>query len=331
MKDYDTTTESLPPMKSTGALLLVIFFGANFTAAFATEFEPAPLHSTRSAHQAQLIENQLYVFGGYGGDGADVNSLQATWRLELKTKKWTRLASMKQSKSHFSSAAVRGNIYAIGGPPREGVLGCIERYDPKTNTWKIVLQSKDLPKTHHSAAAVGDLIYIIGGFPSNNHHLHMFNTRTNKLSQAPKLPGFNKGDHFHHMVALDGKLHVLGAMRFEPDSGLLDQHWMLDGDKWKKKAPLPMPSMSKFSNYGVIDKKIYLFNTIDDLHHIYDLKSNTWSDSAKQIPVGLGMSPTVVSDRQLHAIGGDRYKKGSPSKASVLTYDARKNTWHEAK
>ncbi len=295
------------------------------------DFKPARLSGPRTGHQAQLIGDTLYVFGGTGNDGVGQNSMASTWMLNPLNQKWVKRASMNQPKTHFASVVVNETIYAIGGHGGAGDKGYIERYDAKANRWSLVHESKDLPKTHHSAVASGELIYIIGGFPSDNVHLHVFNTQTKKLASLPKLPGFQRGDHFHHLTVLDGKLHVLGAMRFNPESGVLREHWRLNGNKWEKRAALPKPSMSKFSCYGVIDNKLYLFSKLDDLHHIYDPKTDKWADKPKPLPASIGITATVTDGKRLHVISGARYKSDEKDQPTILTYDAESNTWHETK
>ena len=97
------------------------------------------------------------------------------------------------------------------------------------------------------------------------------------------------------MAILDGKLHVLGGIRFKDEGGQLDQHWMLDGGKWQKRALLPEPSMTKAGAYGVVKGKLYVFQVRGALHHVYDPKTDRWSD---KLPFSQGGSRCQASSRR---------------------------------
>lgn len=304
-------------------VVLVILAAASARADNAPPFQPKPLPGGRHGHRMHLVDGRLYLMGGYGG--ASMNACQM---LDPKTGRWVDRAPMHVPQTFFASAVVGGRIYVIGGHDRKDERSAIERYDPAKDRWEVLLRTDELPRSHFSAAAVGPRIYIIGGFPDRRPHVHVFDTQTGTLADAPALPGYEKGDHFHYMAVLAGKLHVLGAMRFHPDTTVLNQHWMFDGKEWVARAPLPTESMSKLAAYGVLDGKLYLFSPSDELHHVYDPATDTWSDTPAHMPTMRVMPACVAVGKKLHVFGGVPPRERGRSAGSVMTYDAATNRWN---
>lgn len=294
----------------------VVVFGSMGCTTTVEVFRPIPLPTGLHGHRTHLIDKRLYVFGGYGR-----NSI----RLDPQAREWVDVAPMHVRKVFFSSAVVDKKIYAIGGS-EDGQDAVIERYDPKKDRWKVLLRSDKLPKTHFASAAIGHQIYIVGGFPDSHVHMHVFDTRTGKLADAPPLPNFARGDHFHFMANLNGKLHVLGGIRFKGDRGMLDQHWALHGQKWLKRAAMPHPSFTKAGAYGVVQGKLYLFEQSGQLHHVYDPKTDRWSGKLAPIPAWLAMTTVVTEGDRLYVLGGIP-GRNRPSRPLHI-FDVTSNRWN---
>lgn len=288
---------------------------------------PAPLPGGRHGHRVELVDGRFYLLGGYGGDSA-----AGVRVLDGGGGRWVDRAAMHVPKVFFASVVIDGAIYAIGGSDaKDGEEGAavIERYDAGADRWDVLVRSERLPRSHLAAAAVGRRVYIIGGFPDTHVHVHEFDTKTGEFADAPPIPGFQCGDHFHYVAALGGRLHVLGGMRFGDKSGERREHWVLDDGRWIQRAPLPAPSMAKLAAYGVIGEKLYVFSPLHGLHHVYDPAADSWSDAPATMPVTLTMPACVTQCDRLHVFGGlDLRGRGD---GAVHTYDATKNVWMNAR
>ena len=279
------------------------------------ERPPAALPKAVHGHRAHLVQGRIFAFGGFGETAVAWNGPIAGW---------TDVAPMPTHKAFFSSAVVDERIYTVGAQAGQSA---IERYDPTEDRWHTVLRSARLPKSHLATAALGHQLYILGGFPDAAGRLQVFDTRTGQLSDAPPLPGFHAGDHFHYLAPLAGQLHVIGGMRFQPDSDVLDQHWALEGDAWRKRAPLPNPAMSKFGVHGVASGRFYLFSKLHQLHHVYDPATDRWSGKLAPLERVIGMAATVADGQRLYVLGGMRPDALATDTGSSW-FDIGSNRWH---
>jgi N-acetylneuraminic acid mutarotase len=132
-------------------------------------------------HQAALVSlaDKIYLFGGfkYPGSGpAAWQPIDNTWEYNPATDEWKALAAMPSKRGGAAAAVVDGKIYVIGGAGvtpgspdtailparRHMILGNVDEYDPKTNTWR-ARASLPTPRSHFAIAAVANKIYVIGG------------------------------------------------------------------------------------------------------------------------------------------------------------------------
>lgn len=82
---------------------------------------------------AAYLNGELYIFGGFPGY-YDAQKLD-------KNMKWTRLADMNVGRTNISKSCMElnGFIWVFGGCAITNALKSVERYDPKTNTWTMML------------------------------------------------------------------------------------------------------------------------------------------------------------------------------------------------
>lgn len=72
----------------------------------------APMHVPRHSFGAAVLDGQLYVAGGIGSDGLELDSVEA---YDPATNRWTQKAPMIAPRAHLGLAALGGRLYAIGG------------------------------------------------------------------------------------------------------------------------------------------------------------------------------------------------------------------------
>lgn len=123
--------------------------------------------------------DRIYLFGGfkYPDSGAAAwQPVDAAWKYDPSSDEWSPLAAMPSKRGAASAAVVDGKIYVIGGAGivpdtvdtaiqakrRHAVLGNVEEYDPKTDTWR-ARSALPTPRNHAAVGAIGGKIYVIGG------------------------------------------------------------------------------------------------------------------------------------------------------------------------
>lgn len=133
-----------------------------------------PLNVPRFGAAVGVVDNKIYVIGGWG-DGA----LDSVEVYDPTTDTWTTGYEPIPEPVAFASAAVVDNkIYLIGGrrnsldpgnPDPDDVLSTVYEYDPGANTWT---QKADIPsprpgeisgRNRAAAAVVDGKIYLMGG------------------------------------------------------------------------------------------------------------------------------------------------------------------------
>jgi N-acetylneuraminic acid mutarotase len=151
------------------------------------EYDPASNKWTKKkqmalpSHHVAFCEHdgKIYAFGGFvypeTGPAAWV-PINNTWEYDPVNDSWKALAPMPTKRGAAEAAEVNGKIYVIGGATtapgakenyinqttRQNVLGTVEEYDPKTNTWR-QRASMPTPRNHMGIGSVNGKIYVIGG------------------------------------------------------------------------------------------------------------------------------------------------------------------------
>ena len=151
------------------------------------EYDPATNQWTKKkpmalpSHHVAFCEydGKIYAFGGFVypevGPAAWV-PINNTWEYDPAKDSWKALAPMPTKRGAAEAAEVDGKIYVIGGATtapgakenyinqqtRQNVLGTVEEFDPKANTWR-ARASMPTPRNHMGIGAVDGKIYVIGG------------------------------------------------------------------------------------------------------------------------------------------------------------------------
>jgi N-acetylneuraminic acid mutarotase len=158
---------------------------------------PAP----RSSHRAAILENKLYVLGGWsikGGESGDW--LKDGLVLDLtNTKEGWKSVPQPAERRALDVVAARGKIWMIGGlTPHDEVSDEVHCYDPASQQWS---KGPTLPGpvpigNGIAAIAEGDELFL-GGMDGKIYRL---NADANQWSECGKLPS---GRIHHRLVALD--------------------------------------------------------------------------------------------------------------------------------
>ncbi|MFC1748332.1 Kelch repeat-containing protein [Pseudomonadota bacterium] len=258
---------------------------------------------------------------------------------ELKPYCWSNLQSLEIARSHPSTAAYEGKIYAFGGGgPNFKSLSSAICLDPETNEWSECASMPTL-RSGTVAATMGDYIYVAGGgFRQEDGKfrflttVEIFHPKTNTWTKGPDL--INPHD-YPAVAVIDGCMYVLGGHHPKATEGGpktdpgFDFCERLDPNKgaWEAIAELPTPRFAlsavthegKILAMGGVAFRPEGFNNFTTIE-IYDPKTNQWSeDESLKLPwpaAGLGSAK----------VGDDIFVFGGYSDDNIHNRTARYNT-----
>ncbi|XP_071637015.1 kelch-like protein 5 isoform X1 [Temnothorax longispinosus] len=116
-----------------------------------------PMSVQRCGVGVAVLNDKLYAVGG-----ADISScLNTVECYDPHTNKWTPCAPMSKRRGCVGVGVMNGCLYALGGNdssasnPNVSRFDCVERYDPKTDTWTMVAPMS-VPRSRVGVCVLGD-------------------------------------------------------------------------------------------------------------------------------------------------------------------------------
>ena len=257
---------------------LGLFFSFDPASNSWTSLPSSPIHLHHAAPVA--AGNKFFMFGGF--DFSHLPGKPVGWlpvasasAFDTVSGKWESLPDMPTARGAAAAVIVGSQIHVIGGAaevhPEQG-LGlqfnspvvqstAHEIYDLNNGTW-----SKAAPvptgRNHHGAALIDGKIYVVGGrvgffggtFSNLGSH-EVFDTATGEWAMRPQLPTPRSGIG---VVALNGRLHVLGGEGFAAEfGGTFRTHEIFDPDQQTWQVGLRMPTPRHGFGCAVLDNRIY--------------------------------------------------------------------------
>jgi N-acetylneuraminic acid mutarotase len=133
--------------------------GSNLTRAEVYYYNPvsntwtnrASLPTTRGIGNTGVINNKLYLNGGYNNSGSN-NATADTYEYDWTTNTWTTKASSTYNhcKNPGANASNGTYLYAMGSTEMSPNNQC-ERYNPSSNTWSDIADSTNTIEGNYSA------------------------------------------------------------------------------------------------------------------------------------------------------------------------------------
>lgn len=124
------------------------------------------LPEPRSSHDAAVLNDRLYVVGGWQLDGEEASRWHDTaWALDLSdaSAEWKSITPPPTTRRALSLAAHDGKLYAIGGMKQPGgPTTVVEIYDPEQNQWTAgpELPGEPMNGFGNAAFAAGGSLYV---------------------------------------------------------------------------------------------------------------------------------------------------------------------------
>ncbi|XP_028338897.1 kelch-like protein 30 isoform X2 [Physeter macrocephalus] len=155
-----------------------------------------------------VLNNDVYVTGGSRGTKTDTWSTTQAWCFRLREAAWRPVAPMLKARTNHASAALNGEIYAVGGTTLGAVE--VESYDPYTDTWTPISPALKYV-SNFSAAGCRGRLYLVGSSACkyNALALQCYNPATDawSVTSSPFLPKYLSSPR---CAALHGALYLVG-------------------------------------------------------------------------------------------------------------------------
>ncbi|XP_048386483.1 kelch-like protein 5 isoform X3 [Stegostoma tigrinum] len=150
----------------------------------------ASMSVPRSTVGVAVLNGKLYAVGGRDGSSC----LKSVECFDPHTNKWTPCALMSKRRGGVGVATWNGFLYAIGGhdAPASNLTSrlsdCVERYDPKTDTWTAVAPMS-ISKDAVGVCLLGDRLYAVGGYDGQSYlnSVEAYDPQTNEWMQVAPL------------------------------------------------------------------------------------------------------------------------------------------------
>lgn len=167
-----------------------------------------PMPTARSAAGVAVIDDRIYVVGGYARNVPQ----EAVQSFDPRTRTWREHAPIPTPRDHLGVAAHHGKLYAFGGrgTPLRG-LDALERFDPATNRWTRLPKGPYAPAGFSFEATPAGLI-AAGGENLREHELFgsvwAYRPKTGGWHRLPSMvrPKHGQGSAYH-----GGRLYVFGG------------------------------------------------------------------------------------------------------------------------
>ena len=166
------------------------------------------LPEPRSSHEAVVIDDTLYVFGGWDyGNGREawLGCISADLSKEKLT--WKQLPDMPVDRRAFSIAHDDLYVYLLGGMDDEGTMNYFDFYDIKKEEWARgpEVPSKGGLKAFGSAAGFWNgSVYA----SDSGDVLHRYDVVEEKWHKGSRL---TTARFFHRIVFYNGEMYVIGG------------------------------------------------------------------------------------------------------------------------
>ena len=253
---------------------------------------------------------------------------------ETTESSWSIGTSMPTPRTEVTATIIGNNIYVIGGLDKSGkVLGTVEVYNIKNDTWKTVAPLPQ-PLHHTAASSLNGKIYVIGGstttidnwVPSNK--LFIYDPIEDKWIEGKPMPTARGAINANF---INGILYVIGGYG---SSQIVDVNEAYDplSNEWISKKSMPTPRHHAAS--AVIDNQLFVIggrtvglypivNT--NITERYDPKEDRWITLESMPSKRSGISAASINNTStIYVFGGEDLTKTYNNNEK---YDVKSNKW----
>ncbi|CAD8124604.1 unnamed protein product [Paramecium sonneborni] len=171
---------------------------------------------SRNGHTATLVENKMYVIGGWLGSGTYAS--KDVYVLDLDSLNWTLVNTMGEvpGPCNMHSADLIGQlIYIFRGGDGKDYLNDLHSFNTKTNMWKLIQtvdNQRPPPRANHCSSVCQNKLFIFGGWDGSKrlNDLFCYDVTTNKWIELKPLqsPSARAG---MCMTTINNKIYLFGG------------------------------------------------------------------------------------------------------------------------
>ncbi|GFY57250.1 kelch-like protein 5 [Trichonephila inaurata madagascariensis] len=150
----------------------------------------APLNTQRSTAAVAVLNDRLYAVGGRDGSSC----LRSVECFDPHRNKWTFCAPMSIRRGGAGVGVINNYLFALGGHdapilnPGVSRFDCVERYDPRTDTWSLVAPMK-IGRDAIGVGILGDRLIAVGGYNGHSYLkiVEAYDPQTNEWEELQEL------------------------------------------------------------------------------------------------------------------------------------------------
>ncbi len=273
------------------------------------------LNEPRYGHAAVLLDDMIYIVGGYADDGA----ARTIERIPPDRSRVESAGALPHPRLWVDAVADGAHIYVVGGstPDADGdwdATARLDRWTPATGEWRELAPLPE-PVTHPAAALVGSTLYVVGGAAGGKriNRVYAYNLAEDRWDRKADMPTARECD----VVAHAGRLYAVGGFDGEYSRAVFEAYDPA-ADAWEQLPDLPF--VLSAHHMTVVEGVLYAFGHYSQTDRVaaYDFAAREWS--LLDLPYQRARHNAVVHDgREVFVIGGN-IRSGPPYVAHVQRF-----------
>ncbi len=284
--------------------------------------------SGRGATQSFVLNNKLYVAGGYVGFTSGYTTDMQMFDPTANT--WTTKTSPTEpNRSGGVAFVINGKAYVglgaknlLGFSPPQTLLTDLNEYNEASNTWTTKTSFPDSGRVFSAVFVLNNKAYVVGGEKGTTSmptsEVWQYDPSTNTWTKKNDFPGI--GIAYASAFTVGGKAYVVGGVF--SDASLSNKTYEYDAtnDTWIAKADLPSVNqggvafvVGNDAYYGLGSNKTLggsgaVFTTT---FYKYNATANTWTASPYNwTAAGRLWSVAGVINNKVYVGAGYKYQSG---------------------
>lgn len=258
------------------------------------------LHCRRWGHGMAECNGFVYIMGGFYDDTKQVfsDATSAVQRLDVKTNKWSSVASLKKPTALPGVAVHSGCLYVVGGSDNNA-LKDVQKYFPETDVWEMIAP---LGTSRCALCAVADKdhVFALGGLQENGKFLNTAEMYDPKENRWDAIASLNTARAFACCVADDNKILVVGGSTDILGHNALSSCEMYDTctGVWTQIASMHIPRFA--AGVATVSGRVYVFGGSSNGESFrsvesYSAESNEWRMENDMLRATAHLQCTAVS------------------------------------